>query len=70
MHITQAKQCGNIRLMRLSHQGITQEDHQIHLILGDEGSDLLVTTERTRQEAVYIQFGVIHDSLSRCTGRV
>src|SRR5690606_40792992 len=62
MHVAQAKQGDNIRLMRLCHERITQEYDQIHLVLGDHRSDLLVTPKWPGQETVHLQPGFLDDA--------
>ena len=47
VHIAQTQQGVDIRLMRLGGQRITQENHKIHLLYRNQGSNLLVAAQRS-----------------------
>ncbi|MNP78540.1 hypothetical protein D3C76_1761790 [compost metagenome] len=49
--------------MGLGHQRVTQENDQVHLVLGNQRADLLVPAQRARQESVDFQRSILHDLL-------
>gem|GEM_PF-4570195 len=47
MEVAKANQGGNIRFVGLSRQKIREKNDEIHLIVSNHGTDLLVTAERS-----------------------
>ena len=66
LHVTKAKQCRNVRFVRLRREWVTKKNYQIQIAVGKHCANLLVATKWATFHALNGQCRFAHDERACC----